>query len=354
MNRINKYLACIIIGAGMMMFSSIPAMAQRGGHAGGGGHVGGGGHFSGGGFSGARTSVSAPRFNSGFRSASPRFNGAVRSGFTSPRFSTGIRGNAAGRSSFGVRSGFAPGHRNAAGFSGYRSGFSGRSGFAPARSAMGYRSGQSGINGVRSYRPGYHGAGIYGHGGAWGNYSWRRHHDYFYNRGYYGSLYYPMLGLGFGDLPYGYYPFWWNDGLYYYDDGFFYQYNDDQYTVVEPPVGAEIESLPSDAQSIVINGQQFYELNGVYYEPVTKDDGSLVYEVAGKDGELNTGGNGTASVEPQVGDVVTQLPADCHRIKLNGQVFYVSVDGIYYQQVKDADGSIAYRIVALDSAGQNQ
>lgn len=343
MNRINKYLSSIVIGTGVLLMCSVPALAQRGGHAGGGHFSGGGGHFSGGGFSGARTSVAAPRFNSGIRAGvSPRFNGGGNSNF-------------ADRSSFGVRRGFTPGLRSTGFSRGYRGGVRASRGFASGRSAMAYGGARPGmVGGVRSYRPGYHGAGIYGHGGAYGTYGWGRHHDYFYNRGYYGSLYYPMLGLGFWDLPYGYYPFWWNDDLYYYDDGFFYQYDNDQYTVVEPPVGAEINSLPSDAQSIVINGQQFYELNGVYYEPVTKDDGSQVYEVAGKDGELNTGTNGASSVEPQVGDVVSQLPADCHKITLNGQVFYVSEDGIYYQVVTDNNGNTGYKIVALDSDGQNQ
>jgi len=44
-----------------------------------------------------------------------------------------------------------------------------------------------------------------------------------------------------------------------YSDGLYYQQTNDQYTVVEPPVGAEIKSLPKDAQSIMINGEQYYE-----------------------------------------------------------------------------------------------
>jgi hypothetical protein len=104
-------------------------------------------------------------------------------------------------------------------------------------------------------------------------------------------------------LPFGYYPFYWGDYQYYYSDGLYYQYNDNQYTVVEPPVGASVNSLPSKAQAITINGEQYYESNGVYYRAVTKDDGTVVYEVAGKDGELNTGdANGDAENMTTISD----------------------------------------------------
>ena len=210
-------------------------------------------------------------------------------------------------------------------------------------------------NGVRRITYGSHvyGGGAYGHAGWSSPYRWRRHHNYFYIHGYYGSLYYPMLGLSFGYLPYGYYPFFWGDAEYYYDDGLFYQYDNDQYTVVEPPIGAEVKSLPSNAQSIVINGEQYYEDNGVYYLPVTKDDGSVVYEVAGKDGELNTGANGAVNVIPKVGDTVSKLPPDCRKVDINGARFFVSEDGIYYQEALDGDGNKVYKIVGLETDNQD-
>ena len=135
--------------------------------------------------------------------------------------------------------------------------------------------------------------------------------------------------------------------------------NNDQYTVVEPPVGAEITSLPSNAQSIVINGQQYYEADGVYYEPITKDDGTLSYQVAGKDGELNTddgtGGDiNNAPAAPQVGDIVIQLPPNCRKININGDKLYISPDGVYYKVIVAQDGSKTYKIVGLpDDQDQN-
>ncbi|MDB5088281.1 MAG: hypothetical protein JWR09_2275 [Mucilaginibacter sp.] len=188
-----------------------------------------------------------------------------------------------------------------------------------------------------------------GRGGYWGT-----HNYYHYNRGYYSSYYSPRLGFSIGILPYGYYPFYYGDFQYYYSDGLFYQYDNSQYTVVEPPVGAEVKELPEKAQSIVINGQQYYEMNGVYYQAVTKDDGTVVYQVAGKDGELNTNSNvqDDQSQGPQMGDIVGQLPADCRKIKVNGEKLYVSPDGVYYQELTDANGNKTYKIVGLPSEEQ--
>jgi hypothetical protein len=316
MKTIYKYFAQAGFIAALCILMAVPAMAQRGGgggHSGGGG--GGGGHSSGGG--GGRSS-------GGFSGASH-----VSGGFSGVRSSVGVRSsNGAVRAGIGAR--------------------------ASAVAPRGYvRS--VGVSGSHTFanRGAVTGGAVYGHsyagGGAYARpYGWHNHGGFFYAHGYYGSLYYPWLGLGFGFLPYGYYPFWWGDAYYYYSGGLFYQYQNDQYTVVEPPVGAEVKSLPAKAQSIVIDGQQYYEMNGVYYQPVTKDDGTVVYQVAGKDGELNTGATGAAAVTPKVGDIVQTLPPDCKKVKLNGNTLYVSDDGIYYQETTDANGNKAYKIVALE------
>jgi hypothetical protein len=323
MKSIYKYLAQAGFTAALCIFMAVPGMAQRGGHGGGGGGGGFHGGGGGGGFSGGGHVSAAPR---GGNFSAPRSGN-----FSAPRTAVAPRsGNFAGRPSIGARSGAV--------------------GVAP----RGY---------VRSVTPGAHNlatrgyvAGAYGHSYAGGGiyarpYGWRNHGGYFYSRGYYGSLYYPWIGFSCGFLPWGYYPFWWGDAYWYYSDGLFYQYDNDQYTVVEPPVGAAVDKLPSKAQSIVIDGQQYYEMNGVYYQPITKDDGTTAYQVVGKDGVLNTSASGADAVTPHVGDVTYQLPAGAKKVKLNGNSYYVSDDGIYYQEFKDNDGKKAYKIVALE--GEN-
>jgi hypothetical protein len=311
MKSIIKYLALTCTGIGLCLFMAGPVMAQRGG--GGGGHSGGGG---------------------GGRSGGGGFSGGGHVG-------GGVAARPSGASFNGARQGV-----QSRGVAGQRYSANG------GQRTVAYNGTRVGVNGTRYSVNAYHGSGLYGHGGSTGRYGWGRHNGYFYNRGYYGSLYYPYLGLWYWSLPFGCYPFWWGNYEYYYGDGYFYQYENNQYTVVEPPVGAEITSLPKGAQSIVINGEQYYELNGVYYLPVTKDNGTVVYQVAGKDGELNTGNTGAAAVEPKVGDIVTKLPPDCRKVNLNGASFFVSADGIYYQEIKDSNNNTVYKIVGLDDNGQ--
>jgi len=166
----------------------------------------------------------------------------------------------------------------------------------------------------------------------------------------YNSHYAPRLGIHIGVLPFGYYPFYFGPYQYFYSAGLFYQFNNDQYTVVEPPVGAAIASLPDAAQSIVINGTQYYEYNGVYYQPITRDDGTIAYQVAGEDGQLNTDNGANAQQQqqqalPQVGDMVNNLPDGCRTIKIAGQKYYESSDGYYFQDATDVNGDKGYKIV---------
>ncbi|HVV53678.1 MAG TPA: DUF6515 family protein, partial [Mucilaginibacter sp.] len=99
--------------------------------------------------------------------------------------------------------------------------------------------------------------------------------------------------------------------------------------------------------------------NGVYYEAIVKDDGSTSYQVAGKDGELNTNDNSNLPPPPQVGDIVTTLPPDCRKINLNGEQYYVSPDGYYFQEMRDKDNNKVYKVVGVpedqpDSDQQSQ
>ncbi|HEY9535575.1 MAG TPA: DUF6515 family protein [Mucilaginibacter sp.] len=199
--------------------------------------------------------------------------------------------------------------------------------------------GNSYRNGYRSY-PGLR----FGH-----NYVSPRPRGFYYqNRDYYRTYYTPQLGFSINILPRDYYPFYYGPYQYYYSEGLYYrQMEDNNYTVVEPPIGADIEKLPSKAQSIVINGMQYYELNGVYYQPVTRDDGTLVYQIAGKDGQLNVDDAGGSQEDlPQVGDLVDSLPEGCRILKLNGQRYYVSEEGYYFQDAIDTNGDKVFKIIA--------
>jgi hypothetical protein len=341
-----KNLLYAASGALLCLFSAFPASAQR--PASGGGSSGGGG--------GTKSSGSSSGGGGGSVVSSARPSGGGNAGVSRP--SVGSAG--VSRPSGGVqRTGAGPQRYSGQGYSNRQGvGYAPRQGvvYAPRQGALagsyGVRGGVSpSVNYPTTYRTAPQIG--YGRGGYWGN-----HGYYYHNHGYYNTYYSPNLGYTCGYLPFGYYPFFWGDYQYFYSNGLFYQYENSEYTVVEPPIGAEIATLSYQAKSIVINGVQYYEEDGVYYLPVKKDDGTVVYEVVGKDGELNTKGATVQDEQPQgpqMGDIVSQLPPDCRKIKVSGQKLWVSPDGIYYQEQFDANGNKTYKIVGLpaDEPQQN-
>lgn len=382
MKRKYKYLFTLAVNGLLCSFIALSADAQHRGGGGGSSSSGGGGGSSSG--SSRPASSSSSSSGSSFRpSSSPSSNGGFH-----PSSSVGVARPSGGGFRPSVSGVSRPGISN--GNYGRPSGIGyGRPGvnpnsrvaIAPQRFATpgygianpGHRVGianpgataYGGATTARSYvgTRGYIGEGGrasvgVGGRGFYGPSYWRTRGYYHYNHGYYGTYYAPRLGFSIGFLPYGYYPFYYGDAEFFYSGGLFYQYDNNEYTVVEPPVGAEITTLPSNAQSIVINGEQYYEANGVYYQPITKDDGSTSYQVAGKDGELNTNNpNGDMDQQlPQIGDIVQSLPPNCRKISLNGEKYFVSEDGYYYQEARDNNNQKVYKIVGTpdDGPGEQQ
>ncbi len=159
--------------------------------------------------------------------------------------------------------------------------------------------------------------------------------------GYYQSIF-PPIGLRIGVLPYGYMPLYVGPDPYYFYNGTYYrQYDDRSYEVVDAPMGAQISSLPKGAKSVMVNGEKFYELNGTYYKEDRNAKGQTVYTVVGKNGEINNSEEQQAPplppAAPKVGDRISELPANCRSITLNGEKLYVAPDDTYYRP--EADGS---------------
>ncbi|WP_295716838.1 DUF6515 family protein [Mucilaginibacter sp.] len=364
MKRTYKNLFSFAIAGLLSLPLAFTANAQHRGGGGGGSSSGGGGGSRSGGGGGGSVGVSRSSGGGNVGVARPSFNGGGGSGQRSAiaPVSRGFSGNG----------NVTRGNVNVAPQRGYGNRTNSVA-VAPQRSSInggGQRvySGTRSYNSVdrRAYNGGrgsyYNGANGYGnrvyangyrYGGRGGYFG---SHGYYPYHNYYNSYYYPRIGFSIGFLPFGYYPFWYGDYQYYYSDGLYYRQYNDQYTVVEPPIGAEVKNLPSDAKSISINGEQYYESNGVYYQPYTKDDGTQVYVIAGKDGELNTdnGGNGDVQQGPQIGDIVNQLPDDCRKIKINGEKLFVSPDGFYYQESKNNNGDTVYKIVGTPSDEPDQ
>jgi len=219
------------------------------------------------------------------------------------------------------------------------------------------------VYGGISVHPGYSYRGYYGrpyYGGVYGR-------PYFGGYGAYYRGYYPHIGFYLNVLPFGYYPFYFGGYPYYYNEGLFYQQYDSGYQVVAPPVGAEVPRLPRGSQDITIDGQRYFEKDGVYYEKVIGENGKKAYRVAGKDGVLNTDGNNQQQNDqqqpqynnnqgqqqnknalPQVGDVVNSIPAESRKVIVNGEKLFVSPNGVYYQEDNSGNTRI-FKVVGVPS-----
>ncbi len=171
----------------------------------------------------------------------------------------------------------------------------------------------------------------------------------FYQKPYKGRGYndagYPNEGFQLGAMPADFYPFYVGINLYYYTNGAFYRANDmGGYTVTAPPIGAVVPKLGKNAHSVVINGAQYYEYRGVYYNVQTNTKGETVYIVTGYNGVMNTT-NGNVVI-PKVGTTIEKLPKDSKKVTLKGVDYYVSPDGVYYEEIIK-DGTTLYKISSV-------
>jgi len=65
---------------------------------------------------------------------------------------------------------------------------------------------------------------------------------------------------------------------YYYWEGVFYPSAASGYEVIAPPIGATVSTIPGRSQLETVGGQQYFDLDGVYYQAFYSGSG-LVYKV---------------------------------------------------------------------------
>jgi len=187
----------------------------------------------------------------------------------------------------------------------------------------------------------------------------------------------PRFGFHLSILPFGYSTIYVGRSPYYYNDGIYYRpYTNGGYEVTAAPIGAEISRLPSGAKATVIDGTKYYELGGTFYQEEISSDNRRIYRVVGTDGVLNTGNadqdgpianndpnvnnepnvnsnnvdpvpNNVSPVPsyvaPVVGSRVDQLPGGSKVVVINQQKYYLSADGVYYQEVIEGN-SVRYEV----------
>lgn len=307
MNRLlNKGLVVFAAAAMIATLSVESVSAQRPSRSGGGGSAGGG-----------RSSSAAPSRGGGGSSMS-RGGGSISRQPSAQAPSNNRISQAPNRGSFG------PGQNGV--------GRPNNSGIRPQRPGYSYN------------RPGYGNRPGSGYGRPGGNYRPSYGRPGYNNRAYYGyyNYYRPFIGFRLNVLPYGYYPFYYGQDQFYYSGGLFYRQYENNYQVVIPPVGAEVPTLPSDANLVTIDGVDYYEYKGVYYTQTESADGKTIYVVAGKDGVLNTT-DGPVDTH-QIGDIINQLPEGCREVTIKNEKYYVSPDDVYYEEV-GGGSTVTYRVI---------
>ncbi len=154
------------------------------------------------------------------------------------------------------------------------------------------------------------------------------YHYYPYRPYYYGPYYHPW-GFFLATLTATAIIVSVNNATYHYDQGVFYEEQNDGYVAVEAPEGAVVAEIPSGAEQVQVeqNVTNNYYYGGTYYEKTPEG-----YEV----------------IPPTAGSVVTNLPEEAEEVKI-GDVTYVKLGDVLYQPVLVEDEE-AYEVVQVEEA----
>ncbi len=164
----------------------------------------------------------------------------------------------------------------------------------------------------------------------------------------------PTFGVRINLLPVGYSRIYVGSSPYYYNQGVYYRsYSNGGYEVIAPPLGASVSQLPAGSSVTVIDGVKYYQLGGTFYQEEISADNRLSYRVVGTDGVINTTemtDNTTEMTDvelPAIGSRYDELPADCKVEVINQQKYYVSPDGVYYQEVIEGN-KVRYEVTSVE------
>jgi len=155
--------------------------------------------------------------------------------------------------------------------------------------------------------------------------AYRGVHPYYYHpyHPYYWGPHWHPLGFFLSALASDAILFSFNNQQYYYDDGCFSLPSNGGYSVIAPPIGAVVTSLPPGYETpVAADGQTYYYFGGVFY--------------------INTG-QGYQVVAAPPGAVIMQLPVGAVDQQINGEDILV-YNNTYYEPISQ-DGQDAYEVV---------
>lgn len=136
-----------------------------------------------------------------------------------------------------------------------------------------------------------------------------------------------------------------DNDLYYYSAGIFYRHLSNRYVVVEAPLGAKVESLPSGFARVSVDGVNFsyFEDTWFIWRPALQ-----AYEVvANPSHQAIPAGNLSRlpSSQARHHHWEAKLPNGAQAVDINGAQYFEH-NGIYYEPLV-VNGSLGYRKVRL-------
>ena len=166
-----------------------------------------------------------------------------------------------------------------------------------------------------NYYGGYYGGGMY-YGGSWGG---------FYSGMMMGEMTGMMLGASMSTLPRQYTTVVVEGTPYYYANGAYLTQTQGAsgYTLVPPPPGAVVTSLPSNCSPVYLGPQTFNDCGGAFYQNV---DGG--YKV----------------VRPPTGIQINSIPSGAVAKQVNNTQYF-EYGGVWYQPFYGGS-DVIYRVVA--------
>lgn len=124
---------------------------------------------------------------------------------------------------------------------------------------------------------------------------------------------------------------------YRYHRGVYYRKIDGDFHVVKPPLGIAVTQLGAHSDTIIIDGETYYVVQGVYY--YRSGDKYIVVD----EPKIRGGKHNTRYVS---GQFYTDLPSQAQPVKING-IQYFTFDGVFFLP-QPVNGKVRYLVVELN------
>jgi len=155
------------------------------------------------------------------------------------------------------------------------------------------------------------------------NTEYRYYYGYYYRPwdDYYWRVW-PPFGFRISWLPPYYYAFWWHDIEYYYSCNVYYVYveEEEEYVVTRPPIGAVVETIPDYGEKVIVEGETYFVADGIQYKAVIVN-AEIWFKVIKVIDD-----NEYAVVDLPIGALIEIIPEDRELLFIDGETYFIAED----------------------------